>query len=118
MGENSMKQKDLSFIKAYLVPLLVLLTIIALIPWAIRPQVIRLKENYVKLQEKRERLEKLKEKIDVLSLIDQEEENSKLIEAEKAIPSRKELAPWLNEVNLLADKNGLLKLGINIKPGK
>ena len=77
-----------------------------------------LKKSYLKVQEKSERLENLNKKIDILDSINGESENLKLIEAEKAVPSRKELAPWLNEVNILADKNGLLKLGINIKPGK
>jgi hypothetical protein len=113
-----MKSIDISFIKAYLVPILVLIIIIALVPLVLVPRTAILREKNLQVQTKRDRLAILNQKIDDLEQIDDSSESLKLIEVEKAIPSRKELAPLIVGIGNLANKNNLQLAGLNFKPGK
>ena len=114
-----MKNVDLSVVKAYFVPILVFITIIALIPLALGPIVSNLKVKNEQFQQKREQLRELNKKISDLEGIDATSENLKLIEAEKAVPSRKELSSLVIGVGSLAGKNSLLVASMTFtQPGK
>jgi len=106
------------FLKSYFVPILVLITIIALIPLALGPIVVNLKIKNEQYQEKRGQLSQLNKKIEDLEEIDADKENFELQEAEKAVPSRKELAPLVIGVGNLAGKNNLLVSEMKLTPGK
>lgn len=113
-----MKDGDVSIIKAYLIPILVLIIVVLIIPLVLVPQLDRIRDKNIEVKQGRERLENLNRKIADLTLVDENEESLKLIEVEKALPASKKLAPLIVGINNLAVESSLSVEEMEFKPGK
>ena len=113
-----MKNVNLSPFKVYIVPVLVLLTIILLVPLVLMPQLNRIKDKSLEVEEGNERLEALNSKIEALDSIDENDESLKLIEMNKIVPGGKELAKLVVGMRNLAAQSGLKVAEMKFEPGK
>ena len=113
-----MKNANLSAFKVYVVPVLVLLTIILLVPLVLMPQLNRIKEKSLEVKEGNERLEALNNKIEALDSINENDESLKLIEMNKVVPGSKELAQLVVGMRNLAVQSDLKVAEMKFEPGK
>src|SRR3990167_11314451 len=97
-----MKNVNLSPIRLYIVPVLVVLSIILLVPLVLMPQLDQIKEKNIEVKKGQERLDVLNTKLESLAAIDEDEESIKLIEAEQVVPSGKDLAALVVGVRILS----------------
>ncbi|MEX0621605.1 MAG: hypothetical protein WD187_01225 [Candidatus Woykebacteria bacterium] len=113
-----MKLSNPSLIRLYIVPVLVIVTIVLLIPLVLMPQLERIKEKNIEVKKGNERLEALRAKLEKLNFIDEGDVSLKLLEMEEVVPSGKELAPLVVGVRALAGKAGLKVDSMELKPGR
>ena len=113
-----MKNANLSPLRLYIVPILVLLSIILLVPLVLMPQIQRIRDKNLELKGSSERLKMLETKLDALEQVDETDESQKLIEVEEAVPSGKDLAPFVVGVRRLAGQAKLTVVEMELKPGK
>lgn len=113
-----MKNVNLSPIRLYIVPVLVVLSILLLVPLVLMPQLDQIKEKNLEVKKGQERLDVLNTKLESLATIDEDEEGIKLIEAEQVVPSGKDLAALVVGVRSLAGQANLQVAGMELFPGK
>ena len=109
---------NLSSLKSFVVPTLILLTIVLIIPFAFIPLLNNVKETNDKLTADQERLSSLSTKIVVLDSIDENDVNDKLSRSEQVLPVGKSLAALVVGIQNLAVGNKLTVEGITLSPGK
>lgn len=112
-----MNKKSLAPFRLYIVPLFVVLVIVLLVPLVLLPQLEVIRDKNLEVQKSQERLDLLNTKLEVLSLIDEEDESQKLNEIEEVVPSKKELARLVVGVRSLASKAGLSVVAMEFSPG-
>lgn len=109
-------------LKSFVVPTLILLTIILIIPFAFMPLLNNVKKTNDSLKEQQNRLKKLSTKLDVLNSLDEQDINEKLSLAEQALPVGKslpQLVLGLQNLAMSADKKDPLMVeGISLSPGR
>lgn len=108
---------DLSIFKSFVVPALIIITIILIIPFAFIPLLNNVRETNDSLKSDSERLKNLSDKLDTLNSLDEAEINEKLAIAEQGLPVGKDLAPLIVGVQNLAAGSNLLVEGISLSPG-
>jgi len=113
-----MKESNPSPFRVYIVPLMVLLTIVLLVPFVLMPQISAIKEKNLEIKKGTERLKALEDKIEALQAIDENSESLKLIEMEKIVPSGKDLAQLVVGVRSLAAVSELKVADMVFEPGK
>ncbi|MDP2720381.1 MAG: hypothetical protein Q8O75_00260 [bacterium] len=113
-----MKNTNLSPIKIYIVPVLVLVTTVLLVPLVFMPQLARIKDKNLTVKRGNDRLTALNNKIRALGAIDENEESLKLIEMENVVPSEKNLDQLIVGVRNLAAQSDLKVIEFKLKPGK
>ena len=113
-----MKNMNLSAFRVYIVPILVLLTIVLLVPLVLMPQLDRIKEKNLEVKKGNERLVALNKKIEALNGIDETDESLKLLEMEKVVPGGKELAQLVVGMRNLAALSKLKVTEMTFEPGK
>ncbi len=109
---------DLSGIKSFVVPTLILVTIILIIPFAFIPLLNNAQKTNDSLKKQQDRLARLSEKLEVLNALDEKDINDKLTLAEQALPVGKSLAQLVVGIRSLAISSDLLLEGISLSPGK
>jgi Tfp pilus assembly protein PilO len=109
---------DTSILRAYIIPVLVVLLVVLLVPFVLLPQIESIREKNLEVEEGRERLERLNQKIDALELVDETAESLKLLETEKAIPANKKIATLIVGIRSMAVESKLSIREMNFKPGK
>lgn len=109
---------DLSGLKNFIVPTLILITILIIIPFSFVPLLNNLKTTNDTLRQERERLGRLSDKLEILSNLDEESINEKLVVVESALPVGKSIAPLVVGIQNLAGGSNLKIEGINISPGQ
>lgn len=113
-----MNDLKLSALKLYIVPLLVVVSVLLLIPLVFLPQVQRIRDKNLEVQSAGRRLKVLNTKIEDLNQIDEVVETEKLVEMEKVIPSDKQLASLVVGVRGLASGSNLSVTGMELSPGR
>ena len=108
---------DLSIFKSFVVPALIIVTIILIIPFAFIPLLNNVRETNDSLKSDQERLKNLSDKLDTLNSLDEAEINEKLAIVEQGLPVGKDLAPLIVGVQNLAAGSNLLVEGISLSPG-
>ncbi|OGY23423.1 MAG: hypothetical protein A2172_04305 [Candidatus Woykebacteria bacterium RBG_13_40_15] len=109
---------DFSKIKAYAIPLAIILAVVLLVPIFFVPQITRFREMNLELKKSQQRLAILKQKIVDLGKINENEESLQLLEAEKIVPSDKKVPYLLMGVNRIANEAGLFVSEMELNPGK
>lgn len=109
---------QVSSLKSFIVPALILVTIVLMIPFAFIPLLNNVKSTNDQLRQESERLAKLSEKLAVLDSLDEQEISEKLALAEEALPVGKSLAQLVVGVQNLAARSSLLVDGVSLSPGK
>jgi len=112
-----MKKLDFSDIKPYAITILVVVVVILVIPFVIKPQLERIREKNLEVKEGRQRLVRLDQKIEDLAKIDEVDESLKLLEVEKAVPSEKRISQLILGVSAIASESGLSVNEMSFKPG-
>jgi len=113
-----MKRTDFTFIKAYVVPFLVFIIIVLMVPLFIMPQIESFKNKNNEVKNAQKRLDAINTKLEALNKIDEEKERDMLYDAEKSVPTGKEIPSLIVGMKALSGKSGLLQESMNIKPGK
>ena len=113
-----MKNTNLSPVRIYIVPVLVLVTTVLLVPLVFMPQLARIKDKNLTVKRGNDRLTALNNKIKVLEAIDENDESLKLIEMENVVPSEKNLDQLVVGVRNLAAQSDLKVIEFKLKPGK
>ena len=108
---------DLSIFKSFVVPALIIITIILIIPFAFIPLLNNVRETNDSLKSDSERFKKLSDKLDTLNTLDEAEISEKLTIVEQGLPVGKDLAPLIVGVQNLAAGSNLLVEGISLSPG-
>lgn len=108
---------DLSVFKSFVVPALIIITIILIIPFAFIPLLSNVRETNDSLKSDQERLENLSNKLNILNSLDEAEINEKLAITEQGLPVGKDLAPLIVGIQNLAAGSNLLVEGISLSPG-
>lgn len=108
---------DLSVFKSFVVPALIIITIILIIPFAFIPLLSNVRETNDSLKSDQERFENLSNKLDILNSLDEAEINEKLTITEQGLPVGKDLAPLIVGIQNLAAGSNLLVEGISLSPG-
>lgn len=109
---------DFSRLKSFVVPALILVTVVLLIPFAFIPLLDNAKKTNDSLKQEQERLGRLSEKLDFLNSLDEKDINDKLASVELALPVGKSLAPLMVGVHNLAVNSGFLIEDISLSPGR
>ena len=109
---------DLSSLKSFVIPVLILVTISLLVPFAFIPFLNNVKGTNESLKKQKERLGRLSEKLEILNSLDEREINENLTLAEQTLPVGKSLAPLIVGIQNLALGSNLLVDGISLSPGK
>lgn len=110
-------QVDLSKLKTFVVPALILVTIILIVPFAFIPLLNNVKETNENLKAEQERLDKLSTKLEVLDSLDENDINDKLSISEQVLPVGKSLASLVVGIQNLAVGSKLSVEGITLSPG-
>jgi len=113
-----MKKENISPFRVYVVPIMVVIVIILLVPYIIIPQLNKIKETNVKIEKRAARLEALEAKIESLESIDEKEELEQLVEMDKVVPKRKDLAALVIGVRNMIAESELLVEEMTFVPGK
>lgn len=108
---------DLSKLRTFVVPVLILATIILLVPFAFIPLLNNVKETNENLKSEQERLERLSTKLEVLNSLDENDINDKLSISEQVLPVGKSLASLVVGIQNLAVGSKLSVKGITLNPG-
>lgn len=103
--------------KAFGVPLLTILVLVALFFFAIKPLWGRVSEAEHEITTARERLVSLTEKEKTLASLSDEDIDSKFEIAEAALPSSKEIPALISGISRLYQEQGLGLIGWKITPG-
>lgn len=107
----------LSTLKNFAVPVLILVTIILIIPFAFIPLLNNVKETNENLKSEQERLVRLSTKLEVLNSLDENDINNKLSISEQVLPVGKSLASLVVGIQNLAVGSKLSVEGITLNPG-
>ena len=110
-------QLDLSKLKTFVVPVLILVTIVLMIPFAFIPLLNNVRDTNDSLKSEQERLDKLAVKLEVLDSLDENDINDKLSISEQVLPVGKSLASLVVGIQNLAVSNKLAVEGITLNPG-
>nr|QBM01826.1 hypothetical protein [uncultured archaeon] len=114
--------KGLNFgvVKTYTVPFLSLVSVLALVPLVIMPQLSQIAADSRVINQNRTRLDSLEKKATDLESQsrNQDDLNSKLATAEKILPISKAIAPLVLGVQQIAINNSLGVNKIKLQPGK
>jgi len=110
-------QFDLSKLKIFVVPALILATILLIIPFAFVPLINNVKETNDDLKSEQERLANLETKLELLNSLDENDINEKLSDSEQVLPVGKSLASLVVGIQNLAVVSKLKVEGITLSPG-
>src|SRR3989344_2207827 len=109
---------DLSGLKSFVIPFLILVTVSLLVPFAFLPFLGNVRGTNESLKKQKERLGELSEKLEILNSLDEGKINENLTLAEQTLPVGKSLAPLVIGIQNLALGSNLLVDGISLSPGK
>src|SRR3989344_1130608 len=108
---------NLASLKTFVVPTLILITILLIVPFAFVPLLNNVKETNKKLQSEQERLDNLADKLKILNALDESDINDKLAKTEQVLPVGKSLASLVVGIQNLAVGNNLFVEAITLNPG-
>jgi len=108
---------NLASLKTFVVPTLILITILLIVPFAFVPLLNNVKETNKKLQSEQERLDSLANKLKILNALDESDINDKLAKTEQVLPVGKSLASLVVGIQNLAVGNKLSVESITLNPG-
>jgi hypothetical protein len=111
---------NLEKFKTYLVPVVSLVAVVVLVPLVVMPQLDQIAADSKIINKNGERLKTLEKKAKDLEAQsqNQDELNSKLQIAEKALPVNKAIAPLILGVQQIAINNSLAVNKVKLQPGK
>lgn len=109
---------DLTGLKSLIVPLLIVITVIVIIPFAFLPLLDNVSETNNDLDKEQKRLTILADKLDFLNSLDEQDVTDKISIVEKALPVGKSLAPLVVGMQNLAISHDLIVESINLSPGR
>lgn len=112
-----MNKVNTSFVKLYVLPFLVVVTIVLLVPLVLMPQLENIRDRNLEVKQKEERLEVLNTKLEDLENINEPEEIEQLQEIRQVVPDGKELAQLVQGVRTLAASSDLVIDAMELAPG-
>lgn len=113
----SVSKIDFSKLKTFVVPAIILVTIILIIPFAFVPLLNNVKETNDSLKSEQERLDRLSTKVEILNSLDESDINDKISISEQVLPVGKSLASLVVGIQNLAVGSKLTVEKITLSPG-
>lgn len=110
-------QIDVSKLKTFVVPVLILVTIVLMVPFAFIPLLNNVKDTNNSLKSEQESLDRLATKLEVLNSLDENDISDKLSISEQVLPVGKSLASLVVGIQNLAVGSKLTVEGITLNPG-
>lgn len=105
-------------LKIYLFPSLALLMILLLFNFVVKGKIFEIFKMRGEIREQREKLSRLIEKQTALAALDETTLKEQFLLANEAIPSKRDVAGFLAQVERIALENGLLVEGVSLEGGE
>lgn len=105
-------------LKIYLFPSFVLLVILFLFNFVVKGKIVEIFGTRREIGEQRERLSRLIEKQAALTALDETSLREEFLLANEAVPSKRDVAGFLTQVERIALETGLLVEGVSLEGGE